>query len=451
MRHVRQVSRAQWVVLAAPTLVLALAASHPAAAEDFFRRGDANADGRVDAADGERILAFVQGEGLGRRLPCADAADANDDGRVDAEDALLVLAYADGGDAMPAPPGPHACGPDATRDTLECASYAAALCTTEPSPLDPAPVLNTTVLADADTGILVTWENPPGAPADTPIAVLADYVEVGVVDGAATSFTLDPTLLPAGAIDVCVVNWSGFPGCAFHVPQAPEFLRGDANGTGEIDISDAIFTLTRLFLSSEPFPCADAADANDDASLDVSDTIWTLENLFLGGDPPPAPFPACGADPTGDGITCQKKGACPVVEACACKEHKLRKVYINTIGTALPRGTMHFYTWLTCTKTTARDECEGTLSMTVSGVTVTQTAKVPCDGEPHTGEFKNFKIDLTPNKEYSITVAVACGGQSQSSTLKIKLDANGNIDPAASDQDGDGTMDKDDKSPSDPD
>ncbi|MBI4607115.1 MAG: hypothetical protein HY721_34560 [Planctomycetes bacterium] len=321
--------------------------------------------------------------------------------------------------------------------------------------------MNAAVQQDGDGNLVVTWENPPGAPAGEPISILADYVEVGIADGAATSFTFYPTLFPPGAVDVCVVNWSGFPDCAFHVPEEPAiagFLRADSNATGEVDISDAVFTLARLFTIGEPFPCEDAADSNDDGAIDISDPIAVLAYSFLGAVPPAPPFPACGADPSGDGLSC-RKGSCVSADACACKEHKLRKVYINTVGMALPRGTMHFYTWLTCTytwltctKTTARDECEGSITVTIdAGKAATQTRSVPCDGERHTASFKGFKLALTPNTTYSIKVTVTCGGASSTSKITVKVDANGNIDPAQSDQDGDGKLDKDDKNPADPD
>ena len=44
------------------------------------------------------------------------------------------------------------------------------------------------------------------------------------------------------------------------------------------------------------------ADANDDGELNLTDPITLLRRLFLGGDPLPPPGPACGADPTPDGL-----------------------------------------------------------------------------------------------------------------------------------------------------
>ncbi|MBI4586218.1 MAG: PKD domain-containing protein [Planctomycetes bacterium] len=79
------------------------------------------------------------------------------------------------------------------------------------------------------------------------------------------------------------------------------FRRGDADQSGDVDISDAINTLEFLYLGTGEVLCQDSADANDDGALDISDPISTLEFLFLGADPPPEPGPFdCGADPTAE-------------------------------------------------------------------------------------------------------------------------------------------------------
>ncbi|MCA8962298.1 MAG: hypothetical protein KDC38_17355, partial [Planctomycetes bacterium] len=83
------------------------------------------------------------------------------------------------------------------------------------------------------------------------------------------------------------------------VAAEPEFRRGDANTSGGVDISDAIFLLDYLFASGAPPQCVPAADVNDDESTDISDAIFLLEYLFSLGAFPPAPGPdACGPDPT---------------------------------------------------------------------------------------------------------------------------------------------------------
>ena len=60
-----------------------------------------------------------------------------------------------------------------------------------------------------------------------------------------------------------------------------------------------------LFVSEEPAPCEDACDTNDDGTFNISDVIYTLSRLFSQGDPPPSPFPECGDDPTDDTIFCE--------------------------------------------------------------------------------------------------------------------------------------------------
>jgi len=80
------------------------------------------------------------------------------------------------------------------------------------------------------------------------------------------------------------------------------FVRGDSNGDGRGDLSDAIFTLSWLFTGGATPPCLDAADANDVGTIDLSDPIFFLNFLFQGGGAPPPPHPSAGLDPTPDAI-----------------------------------------------------------------------------------------------------------------------------------------------------
>ena len=86
--------------------------------------------------------------------------------------------------------------------------------------------------------------------------------------------------------------------------SAGAFLRGDSNGSGTLDISDAVRTIGYLFLGMEAPGCLDAADTNDDGRLDLADPIYCLDFLFRGGAPPPEPFPLRGSDPTADELPC---------------------------------------------------------------------------------------------------------------------------------------------------
>jgi len=81
---------------------------------------------------------------------------------------------------------------------------------------------------------------------------------------------------------------------------AQEFIRGDANESGEVDISDAIAILEYLFLGGEVRPVVSAADANDDGRVEITDALHVLFHLFVGGREfrIPHPYPIWGFDPT---------------------------------------------------------------------------------------------------------------------------------------------------------
>ena len=86
------------------------------------------------------------------------------------------------------------------------------------------------------------------------------------------------------------------------MPHDP-FVRGDVNGDGAVDLSDAVGVLACFYLGSK-MPCEDRVDANDDGQVDVTDAIRLLDYLYRGGPAPPAPFPAKGLDPTLDAFPC---------------------------------------------------------------------------------------------------------------------------------------------------
>ena len=80
-----------------------------------------------------------------------------------------------------------------------------------------------------------------------------------------------------------------------------EFIRGDSNDDGLLNVSDAVFTLSFLFIGDELPECVAAADSNDDGTVNITDVIRALNYLFMGGaGAPPPPFPEPGEDPTQD-------------------------------------------------------------------------------------------------------------------------------------------------------
>jgi hypothetical protein len=89
-------------------------------------------------------------------------------------------------------------------------------------------------------------------------------------------------------------------------PPLPEFLRGDANEDGEVNLSDPIAVFNDLFLGVVArASCRKALDANDDGDVNISDGVFVLNFLFSNGRPIPPPYPGPGVDPTPDPIPCE--------------------------------------------------------------------------------------------------------------------------------------------------
>lgn len=121
---------------------------------------------------------------------------------------------------------------------------------------------------------------------------------------------LIPLLQVNGSLDVIVTDETSVDFMILVVNGV--FVRGDANHDGALDLSDPIAQLAMLFSGSTPTPCQDALDANDDGATNIADPVFLLAYLFSQGSPPAAPFPACGADATADGLDCSEfAGACP--------------------------------------------------------------------------------------------------------------------------------------------
>jgi hypothetical protein len=121
-----------------------------------------------------------------------------------------------------------------------------------------------------------------------------------------------------GVLDFAFSEWSapGFPlvdgrlspgavHVVFGLPDAIDFVRGDANLDGLVDISDAVFVLGFLFLGSLPPLCDDAADVDDSGRIEITDAVRLLDHLFRGALEPPPPYPERGSDPSPDALSCK--------------------------------------------------------------------------------------------------------------------------------------------------
>jgi hypothetical protein len=82
--------------------------------------------------------------------------------------------------------------------------------------------------------------------------------------------------------------------CLLQVP----FRRGDQDGDGQADITDALNSLCSLMLGCGIPVCADAQDVDNSGVLDITDPLNLLSAVFFGGYPVPPPgLVHCGLDP----------------------------------------------------------------------------------------------------------------------------------------------------------
>jgi len=93
----------------------------------------------------------------------------------------------------------------------------------------------------------------------------------------------------------------------------PDFIRGDSDENGSVQLTDGIQILNFLFLGGDSPSCLDAADVDNNGSIQMTDGIYLLNFLFLGDAPPAEPFNGCGADPSepADKLACESFDSCP--------------------------------------------------------------------------------------------------------------------------------------------
>jgi len=171
---------------------------------------------------------------------------------------------------------------------------------------DDGPAVLHLAASQADRAIELTWEVEESA--DT-VRVKRNGVTVAELPGNARSYT--DTEAPPGEKVLYVVSASktGKEGphaasTVFVPGQSVPFIRGDANGSGNLNIADAIYILGYLFGGGPEPACLDAADADDDGKVRINDVIYLLGFLFAESPQPPPPFPEPGPDPTPDGLPC---------------------------------------------------------------------------------------------------------------------------------------------------
>ena len=128
---------------------------------------------------------------------------------------------------------------------------------------------------------------------------LGDYHLVAVYDRALSPDEIDQ-------------NYDAGPDPEPEPPAGPEFVRGDANSDGQVNISDGVAILGFLFAGDVTLACLDAANTSDSGGLNISDAVSIFGWLFQSESAPAPPSPSagtyvsgdCGPDPTEDDLDC---------------------------------------------------------------------------------------------------------------------------------------------------
>ena len=102
--------------------------------------------------------------------------------------------------------------------------------------------------------------------------------------------------LPAGTATACW--WFVLLLVSLSMPavQAVEFIRGDANGDGQVSVADASFIAAFLFRGRAAPACLASADIDNDGGVSLTDTVGLLNYLAAEGAAPVSPFPTAGPD-----------------------------------------------------------------------------------------------------------------------------------------------------------
>ena len=136
--------------------------------------------------------------------------------------------------------------------------------------------------------------------------------------------------------------------CRFHVvtviclswastllAQEFTFRRGDADASGGVNITDAVFILDFLFRGARVPSCMDAADSNDDGAVDLSDPVRILHTLFAGEPPLQMPSDSCLPDATADDLP-----ECSYPPCCGAGQPRVPVLFGGELGDTLRPGTV---------------------------------------------------------------------------------------------------------------
>jgi len=65
-----------------------------------------------------------------------------------------------------------------------------------------------------------------------------------------------------------------------------QFLAGDVNGDGAVNVGDVVYLVNYLYRGGLPPDPFQAGDVNCDGVVNVGDVVYLVNYLYRGGDPP---------------------------------------------------------------------------------------------------------------------------------------------------------------------
>lgn len=89
-----------------------------------------------------------------------------------------------------------------------------------------------------------------------------------------------------GDLDLAVTDFSGVGRVTVLNNVNPEYIRGDANDDGAINIGDAVYIVSYVFRGGPAPQHPKAADANCDGNVNIGDAVYIVTYIFRAGPPP---------------------------------------------------------------------------------------------------------------------------------------------------------------------